>query len=95
MGVELRRLADFTVDEDQRVRDSIVGPTGDRSETTLALQWTSATDYLGYKLLVQSGFRLSRTSEETVEVKDLVVSKGSETTTGTTTFITVYAGVER
>jgi hypothetical protein len=94
-GAELRRLAELNVDEGKRVTDSILGPTGDRSETTLALQWTTATDYLGYKLLVQTGFRLSRTSVEEVRIRDLEVMKRGDSSTGTTTFITVYAGVDQ
>ena len=94
-GVEYRRLVELIVDEEERLEDSLLGPTGDLNETNLALQWTTATSYLGYKLLLQTGFRLTRTSEETVQVgEDLEVSKKMESKTGTTTFITVYAGVE-
>ena len=95
IGAELRRLAELNVDEDERMDDSILGPTGDRTETTLALQWTTASDYLGYKLLIQTGFRLSRTADEEIRIKDLEVNKRSDASTGTTTFITVYAGVDQ
>ena len=95
IGAELHRLAELNLDEDQHVEDSILGPTGDRTETTLALQWTTSSDYLGYKLLIQTGFRLSRTADEEIRIRDLNVSKRSDASTGTTTFITVYAGVDQ
>ena len=95
MGLEYRRLAELRRDEDKLVDGAILGPTGDFGETTLAIQWSTTSAYLGYKLLVQTGFRLGRTAEEVIEMKDLNVRKASETRTTTTTFITVYAGVEQ
>jgi hypothetical protein len=95
IGAELHRLAELNLDEDQHLEDSILGPTGDRTETTLALQWTTSSAYLGYKLLIQTGFRLSRTADEEIRIRDLKVRKGSDASTGTTTFITVYAGVDQ
>ncbi|MBI4530387.1 MAG: hypothetical protein HY709_02595, partial [Candidatus Latescibacteria bacterium] len=46
----------------------------------LALQYTNAANYLGYKLTTQLGFKASR------------MWLDDETETGTTTFVTVYAG---
>lgn len=94
-GVEHRRLRELTLDEEEREEAGLLGATGDINETTLALQWTTKTAYLGYQLLVQTGFRLSRTGEEVIQMRDLDVNKVIDSTTGTTTFITVYAGVER
>ena len=61
----------------------------------MAVQWSTTTDYLGYVLLLQTGFRLSRQSLETIEMLDLEIDKKSTIATGTTTFITIYAGVEQ
>ena len=94
LGVELMQLSDYELDEDELMTAGTVGPTGDLSETNLALQWSTKTDYLGYKLLLQSGFRLTRASIETIEIEDLALVKKSEAETTGTTFLTVYAGVE-
>ena len=95
MGTEFRQLRELKADEDALVQESVVGPTGDLNETNLAVQWSTTTDYLGYVLLLQTGFRLSRQSLETIEMLDLEVDKKSTIETGTTTFITIYAGVEQ
>ena len=95
MGTEFRQLRELRADEDALVQESVVGPTGDLNETNLAVQWSTTTDYLGYVLLLQTGFRLSRQSLETIEMMDLEVDKKSTIETGTTTFITIYAGVEQ
>ena len=94
LGTEFRQLRELRTDEDKMVEESIAGPTGDLNETNLAVQWSTTTDYLGYKLLVQAGFRLTRSSIEEIEVVDMEVDKKSKTTTGSATFITIYAGIE-
>ncbi|MEW6754882.1 MAG: hypothetical protein AB1505_28455 [Candidatus Latescibacterota bacterium] len=95
VGAEFRQLRELERNEDQMLRDSVLGETGDANELNVALQWSTSSDYLGYRVLVQSGFRLTRNSVEAIGMKDLVVSRGSETETNSTTFITIYAGVEQ
>lgn len=95
MGAEFRQLRELRADEAALVQEQVLGPTGDLNETNLAVQWSTTTDYLGYVLLLQTGFRLSRRSSETIEMIDLEVAKRSTIETGTTTFITIYAGVEQ
>ncbi|MCY3760089.1 MAG: hypothetical protein OXH50_02465, partial [Gemmatimonadetes bacterium] len=71
-----------------------IGPTGDLTETNLALQWSTRTDYQGYKLLLQTGFRLTRAAIETIEIRELETVKREESETTGTTFLTIYAGLE-
>ena len=67
--------------------------TGDQRETILAIQATNISDYLGYKLITQLGFQYERRAAEIVEKKTTDFGLGNRTSTGFTTFITVYAGL--
>jgi hypothetical protein len=94
-GAEYLQLRDLVLDEKARVRDALLGPTGDLNESNAAVQWSTTTAYMGYRLTVQGGFRFTRRSVERVEMMDLEVSKGAETETSSATFITIYAGGEQ
>ena len=94
LGVELMQLADFELDEQELLDQNTIGPTGDLTETNLALQWSTRTDYQGYKLLLQTGFRLTRAAIETIEIRELETVKREESETTGTTFLTIYAGLE-
>ena len=76
-GVEytiFRQLRDADVAVREGLRD-------DFSEIVCAVQFTNATNYLGYGLTTQMGFRLTRKSI------------GNESETGRVAFATVYAGL--
>ena len=94
LGLELMQLADFELDEQELLDQNTIGPTGDLTETNLALQWSTRTDYQGYKLLLQTGFRLTRAAIETIEIRELETVKREESETTGTTFLTIYAGLE-
>ena len=94
LGLELMQLADFELDEQELLDQNTIGPTGDLNETNLALQWSTRTDYQGYKLLLQTGFRLTRAAIETIEIRDLETMKRMDSETTGTTFLTIYAGLE-
>ncbi len=93
--MEFVQFSELLKDENDLEKERILGPTGDFSESTLGLQWSIVTDYLGYKLTMQTGFKLTRRSVETIEGIDLDIKKETETETTSATFITVYAGVEQ
>ena len=73
-------------------------PTGDFRETIFALQTTNITDYLGYKLVTQIGIQRERRIEENFwdaeNTGDFANFGEDEKSTGFTTFITVYAGLD-
>ena len=94
-GLEILWLRDRVTDEEDMVRSGRAGETGDLQTTTLAMQLSTTSGYLGYKLTTEIGLRFSRTRTELVELSsaDRFV-KGNESATETVSFITVYAGVE-
>ena len=94
LGLELMQLADFERDEQELLDQNTIGPTGDLNETNLALQWSTRTDYQGYKLLLQTGFRLTRAAIETIEIRELETVKRMDSETTGATFLTIYAGLE-
>ena len=94
-GVELAQFADQETDEDEMVDLGITGPTGDQRSAIFALQLTNNSQYLGYRLTTQIGFRVGRILSESVEQSSPgVFAKKSEGRTETTSFMTIYAGVE-
>ena len=93
-GVEYMRLSDLAADEDELEDRGTLGPTGDLNELSLALQWSTVTDYLGYKLTLQTGFKLTRRSVEAIAGIDDRIVKASDSETNNATFITVYSGIE-
>ena len=94
LGLELLQVSDFEADEDELLLLGTTGPTGDLTETNFAVQWSTQSDYLGYKLLLQSGFRLTRSSEELIDIVDNEVDKVTESQTTGTTFLTIFAGLD-
>ena len=94
LGVEFMRLSDLVTDEDELEEQGILGPTGDFNESTFALQWSTVTDYLGYKLTLQTGFKMTRRSVEAIVAMDEDIAKESHTQTNNATFITIYSGIE-
>ena len=94
LGLELLQVSDFEADEDELLLLGTTGPTGDLTETNFAVQWSTQSDYLGYKLILQSGFRLTRSSEELIDIVDNEVDKVTESQTTGTTFLTIFAGLD-
>ena len=74
----------------------MAGETGDRRATTLALQLSNTSDYQGYRLTTQVGLRFGRLRTELVRegIEPGKFEKISEGSNETTSFITVYAGVQ-
>ncbi len=94
-GVELAQFSDQETDEDEMVDLGITGPTGDLRSAIFALQLTNNSQYLGYRLTTQIGLRVGRILSESVEQSSPgVFGKKSEGRTETTSFMTIYAGVE-
>ena len=97
-GLEQLWFSDLVPDEDALLAEALQQETGDWRSTNLAFQLSTTSDYLGYKLTTQVGLRLGRIlTEQVVEEDDrpgsfILENRGS---TETTTFITVYAGLER
>ena len=76
------------------VANGVTVETGDLNSINIAVQLSNASDYMGYKLTTQVGLRYGRNSAEMVkEVEDGFV-KGREVSNSTTSFITVYAGIQ-
>ena len=95
-GIELAQFADRAKDEDQLVETGRVGPTGDERSVNIAVQVANRSSYLGYRLTTHIGLRLGRVSVEQIQALEGVpgqVEKVSEGRTQTTSFITVFAGV--
>ena len=94
-GVEYVRFDEQTVDEKELVDGGIEGETGDSRSIVYGLQFHNVSDYLGYRLTMQLGFLVNRTSRERVRVRadSGMFEKDSDTGTDVTTFMTVYAGV--
>ena len=93
-GVEFVRFDEQSVDEQELVEAGIEGETGDRRSFVYGMQFHNVSDYLGYRLTLQLGFQLQRTSREQVQLsKSGLFETGSKAGTEVTTFMTVYAGV--
>ena len=101
-GLELAQFYDLVLDEDEVIRlaesgESVdrVGETGDFRSAIFAIQLSNRSHYLGYPLTTQLGFLFGRISNELIEQTDpgrfeLKREGGTETTT----FITIYAGIQ-
>ena len=86
-GIERLIFRDFIQDE-VSVQENPLGlnrgdPTGNYNETSVAFQFSTTTDYLGYRMITQTGMRLDR---RTIEIFQ---KKGKSETNGLF-FITVY-----
>jgi len=82
LGLELSHFEQFRDDAEGVPLHRNIAP--DSNSRILAIQFANASDFLGYKLHVQTGFRLQR---ETF--------KNLPTSTTSTIFMTAYAGLER
>jgi hypothetical protein len=69
--------------------------TGDTSARTIAVQLSNISNYQGYVLTTQIGLRFSRILTEGItETATGGFKKGDETSNVTTSFLTVYAGLQ-
>ena len=93
-GVEFSLFRDLVLDEDEQLANGPAGPTGDFRNLVLALQWSSAGSYLGYRLTTQFGFSYTRLWEERVIIGSEDLERTNEVSAFSTSFITVYAGLE-
>ncbi len=93
-GLEQLWLRDLVRDEEDMVANGVTLETGDLSSTNIAVQLSNSSDYMGYLLTTQVGLRYGRTSREIVQEVENGFAKGSETSNSTTSFITVYAGIQ-
>ena len=94
LGLEIMQVSDLELDEDELLASNTTGPTGDLTETNFAVQWSTLSDYQGYKLILQAGFRLTRSASELIDIVENEVGKVTETETTGTTFLTIYAGLD-
>ena len=94
-GIELAQFYDRFLDEGQLIDDKLSETTGDFNSVNFAFQLSNRSQYLGYLLTTQLGFRVGRTNTESVEqIEPGVFDTRTEGRTETTSFITIYAGVE-
>ena len=94
-GLELLRFRDLVADEDDMLARGIAAETGDLTSTQVAVQLSITSGYLGYILTTQVGLRVGRIGTERIrEAAPGVFEKGSKGRSETTSFITVFAGVE-
>ncbi|MBT5327268.1 MAG: hypothetical protein HOL51_14220 [Gemmatimonadetes bacterium] len=96
-GLEQLWFSDRVQDEDELKAAGRLQETGDLGSTNVAVQLSTTSDYLGYKLTTQVGLRFGRTlTERVIEDNDRpgVFKTGNKSRNETTTFITVFAGLE-
>ena len=93
-GLELAAFDDRGRDEAGLLAAAAAAETGDFRSANLGIQLSNTSNYQGYVLTTQLGFRLGRISTETVRAEDGVFGKVFEATAQRTSFIVVYAGVE-
>ena len=94
-GLELLRFRDLVADEDDMLARGVAAETGDLTSTQVAVQLSVTSGYLGYILTTQVGLRVGRIGTERIsETAPGVFEKRSNGRSETTSFITVFAGVE-
>ena len=100
-GLELAQFHDLVLDEEDVIRRAglgeavEVGETGDFRSATFAIQLSNRSQYQGFHLTTQLGFRVGRTSNELIErIEPGRFERDSEGFTETVSFITLYAGTE-
>lgn len=95
LGLEQLWLRDLVRDEEEMLDLGLTEETGDLNTTTVAVQLANASDYLGYRLTTQIGLRFGRTlTEGVVEKEPGRFERKSESSNETTSFITVFAGIQ-
>ncbi len=96
-GVERLWFRDRVQDEAALRAAGFLQDTGDWRSTHIALQLSTTSDYQGYRLTTQAGVRFGRIlSERVIEDSDRpgVFTTDDKGKNETTTFITVFAGLE-
>ena len=96
-GLEQLWFNDRVQDEDGLVAAGRQQETGDLSSTNVAVQLSTTSDYLGYRLTTQIGLRYGRIlTEQVIEDSDRpgTFLINDESSNETTSFITVFAGLE-
>ena len=96
-GVERLWFSDRVRDEDELRAQGLLQDTGDLRSTNIAVQLSTMSDYLGYKLTTQVGLRVGRiVTEQVIEDSEQpgVFTIDDRSRNETTTFITVFAGLE-
>ena len=93
-GGEFTRFRDMATDEDAMLDIGPAGLTNDFENLVLAIQWTTSGAYLGYQLTTQFGLSYGRRWEEHVVQKDDELKRKNEIQATSTSFITVYAGLQ-
>jgi hypothetical protein len=93
-GVEQLWFRDLVRDEEDMVANGVTTETGDLNSINVAVQFSNSSAYMGYQLTTQIGLRYGRTRNELVREVDSGFKKGGETSNTTTSFITVYAGIQ-
>ena len=93
-GIELMQFNDREIDEDELLELGQATETGDLRSAIIAVQLANESNYQGFVLTTQIGLRIGRVFTEQVGVRDEQFEKFSQGETETTSFITIYAGVE-
>ena len=93
-GLEFAQFNDRVKDENEMVGSRMAGETGDFRSVNLAFQLSNTSNYLGYVLTTEAGFRIGRVSEEIVRSRDGEFEHATKGTTQRTSFIVMYAGVQ-
>jgi hypothetical protein len=96
-GLEQLWFSDRVQDEDALLAAGRQQETGDFSSTNIAVQLSTLSDYLGYRLTTQIGLRYGRIlTEQVIEDSNRpgTFKLNNESSNETTSFITVFAGLE-
>ncbi|MEE3259517.1 MAG: hypothetical protein VX293_09940, partial [Candidatus Latescibacterota bacterium] len=96
-GLEQLWFSDRVQDEDALIAAGRQQETGDLSSTNIAVQLSTTSDYLGYRLTTQIGLRYGRIlTEQVIEDSNRpgTFAIDDESSNETTSFITVFAGLE-
>lgn len=93
-GIEQLWLRDLVRDEEDMLANGVTTETGDLNSINVAVQLSNTSAYMGYQLTTQIGLRYGRTRNELVRAVESGFKKGGETSNTTTSFITVYAGIQ-
>ena len=76
------------------VANGITTETGDANSINIAVQMSNSSDYMGYRMTTQLGVRYGRLSRERVIADGAGFKIASESSNTTTSFLTVYAGIQ-
>ncbi len=93
-GAEFVLFRELLRDEGELLEDGPTGATEDEQNLVLALQWSTTGSYLGYRLTTQFGLSYIRTWEEQIVLGDEGLERDTDVRAFTTSFITVYAGLQ-